>query len=277
MKNLIPRVLSGLIYALLIIFGTTGNPLLFAGLMAAFMILCFIEYVKITELDDKVYIALSLIISGGVFYYFSDYLLDNYSAFVLESLSFAGPVMFLLACFTILFSTRELYVEFSKATVAVIYISVPFSLAMTIPTVSYEFGKEVISHDILYIFALIWLSDTAAYFIGSKFGKRPLAPRISKNKSWEGAVGGFVFTVLGGFILNEYLLENSQYNWIVLSIIIAICAPIGDLVESKLKRAFNAKDSGKLIPGHGGFLDRLDSFIFVVPIVYLYILLDTVL
>lgn len=277
MKDLIPRVLSGVIYALLIIFGTSGHQWFFMGLMGLFMILCLIEYINITELEDKLYIVGSFLACGGVFYYFSDYLLSGYSPFVLQSLSFAGPIMFLLACFTIVFSSRELYVEFGKATVSVVYIGVPFGLALCIPMITYDLGKEVVTPEILYIFCLIWLSDTAAYFVGNKFGKHPLAPSISKNKSWEGAIGGFVFTIIGAYILQNHILENSQYNWIILGIIIAITAPLGDLVESKLKRTFNAKDSGKLLPGHGGFLDRLDSFIFVVPMVYLYILLDSIL
>ncbi|MFA7686993.1 MAG: phosphatidate cytidylyltransferase [Moheibacter sp.] len=277
MKNLLPRILSGLVYIVLIYFGTTGHPWLFVGLMALFFIFCYIEYVDITEMSDKLYIGLAFLGSAGVFYHFSTYFFEQQSAFVLQSLSFAGPVLFLLACFTILFSTKELYIEFGKATVSVIYLAVPFSLALTIPTIHYDLGKEIISNEILYIFILIWLSDIMAYVVGSLLGKRPLAPKISKNKTWEGTIGGFIFTVAGGFVLEKYILTDGSLNWTIIGLIVAICAPIGDIVESKLKRAFNAKDSGKLIPGHGGFLDRLDSFIFVIPMVYLYLLLDAVI
>lgn len=277
MKNLLPRIISGIFYIGLIYFGTTGHPYIFSGLMALFLLLCLIEYVQITELSDKLYLALTFLGSAGVFYYFTDYLFNQYSAFVFQSLSFAGPVLFLLGCFTILFSSRELYIEFGKATIGVIYVAVPFSLALTIPMVHYELGKEIITPEILYIFILIWLSDIMAYVVGSYLGKHKLAPKISQNKSWEGAIGGFVFTLLVGFLLEKYFLPESKLNWIVIGIIVAICAPIGDLIESKLKRLFNAKDSGNLIPGHGGFLDRLDSFIFVIPMVYLYLLLSEVL
>lgn len=277
MKDLVPRIISGLVYIALIYFGTTGSPWLFAGLMGLFLFVCFIEYVQITELSDKLYIALSFLASVGVFYYFTYYLFNAQSAFVLQSMSFAGPILFLLACFTIIFSSNELYIEFGKATVGVIYIAVPFGLALTIPTVFLDSGVEIISNEILFIFVLIWLSDIMAYVFGSLWGKRPLVPKISKKKTWEGAIGGFVFTVAFGFILNEYIFPESRVNWIIIGLIVSICAPIGDIIESKLKRCFNAKDSGKLIPGHGGFLDRLDSFIFVVPMVYLYLLLNEVL
>jgi phosphatidate cytidylyltransferase len=277
MKNLLPRIISGIVFIGLIFFGTTGHPYLFMGLMGLLFLLCFIEYVSITELTDKLYTALAFLGSAGVFYYFSFYLLEQNSAFVMQSLSFAGPILFLLACFTILFSTNELYLEFGKATIAVIYLAVPFSLALTIPMTHYVLGKEVITHEILLIFILIWISDIMAYVVGSYLGKHKLAPKISEKKSWEGFIGGLVFTILAGYVMEYHIYPEGKMNWFILGLIVAITAPIGDLIESKLKRSFNAKDSGKLMPGHGGFLDRLDSFIFVIPMVYLYLLLTEVL
>lgn len=274
MKNLVPRILSGVVYIACIYFGTTTYPWAFAGLMGLFMIMCWYEFIKITELTDKLYIAFAFLASAGIFYHFSTFLFQNESAFILQSLSFAGPVLFILACCTILFSSNELYIEFGKATLSVIYIAVPFSLALTIPHIYLDSGLEKISSEILYIFVLIWLSDIMAYVVGSLLGKNALVPKISKNKTWEGAIGGFVCTVLGGLVLENYILVDSKMNWLVIGIIVAIAAPIGDIVESKLKRMFNAKDSSNLIPGHGGFLDRLDSFIFVIPWVYLYVLLN---
>ena len=277
MKNLIPRSISGLIYALIIIFGTTGHPWLFIGLMGVFMLICLYEYISITELSGKLHIILSFIASPLIFYYYSDYLLGQYSVFVMSSMSFAGPVLFILAVYTIMFSTNELYIEFGKATVGIIYTAVPFGLALTIPSIGLDLGKEVISPEILYIFILIWLSDTMAYLVGSAFGKTKFAPKISEKKTWEGLIGGVIFTVIAGFVIHNYILPDNRFNWIIIGLIVAIFAPLGDLVESKIKRSFNAKDSGNLIPGHGGFLDRLDSFIFVIPMVYLYILLAEVL
>lgn len=277
MKNLLPRILSGSLYIGLIVLGTTGGPWLFAALMALFFILCFIEYISITELSDKLYIALAFLGSAGILYFFSDYLFQQQSAFILESLSFAGPILFLLACYTIFFSSNELYIEFGKATIGVIYLAVPFALALTIPQLHYVLGKEVITNEILFIFILIWISDIMAYVIGSLWGKHKLAPKISSGKSWEGAIGGFIFTVIAGYVLEFFIFPESRFNWLIIGLIVALFAPIGDIVESKLKRMFNTKDSGKLIPGHGGFLDRLDSFIFVIPMVYLYLLLTEVL
>jgi len=268
-----PRIISGLVYIGLIVLGTTGSPWLFAGLMALFLILCLIEFVKITEFS-KLHIAIVFLVSAGIFYYFSKFLFEQQNAFVTDSLSFAGPVLFLLACFTIMFSTDELRIDFGKATISVAYIAVPFSLALTLPQTSFNLGKTVISNEILFIFILIWISDIMAYVVGSLWGKHKLAAKISGGKTWEGAIGGFVFTLLTGFIFYKYLFSESRMNWLIIGAIVAVFAPVGDLVESKLKRYFDVKDSGKLMPGHGGFLDRLDSFIFVIPMVYLYLLIN---
>ena len=276
MKDLLPRIISGSVYIILVVLGTTMGPWVFAGLMAVLLILCLIEYISITELSDKLYMVLAFIGSAAVFYFFSDYLINQHDAFVLQSLSFAGPVLFLLACFTILFSTNELYVEFGKATVGVIYIAVPFSLALTIPQISFELGKKMISNEILFIFILIWISDIMAYVIGSLWGKHKLVPKISNGKTWEGAIGGLVFTIIAGYVLEFFIFPESRFNWLIVGLIVAVSAPVGDIIESKLKRSFNAKDSSKWIPGHGGFLDRLDSFIFVIPMVYLYLLISSI-
>ncbi|MFA5620695.1 MAG: phosphatidate cytidylyltransferase [Weeksellaceae bacterium] len=273
MKDLTPRILSGIVYIALIFFGTTGSPWLFAGLMLVFMLLCLFEFVRLTRLKDKLYQILAFAGSIGVFYYFSDFLLNRGNAFYLDTLSFAGPVLFLLACFTILFSTDELRTEFGKATIGIIYTAVPFSLALTLPQTIFDLGKEVITKEILFIFILIWVSDVMAYVFGSLWGKNKLAPKISSGKTWEGAIGGFAFTILMGYLLQYHFLEPGRINWLIAGLIVGVFAPLGDLVESKLKRYFDVKDSGKLLPGHGGFLDRLDSFLFVIPMIYLYLLL----
>lgn len=273
MKNLVPRIISGIVYVLIIVFGTTGPPWLFAVLMGFFLLMCYIEFVKMARLKDKFYIVLSSLAIIGVFYYFTFYLFQGETVPSNQSLSYAGPVLFFLACLTIMFSENELRQEFGKATVAVIYTAAPFSLALTIPSVSYELGKQLISPEILYVFILIWVSDVMAYVVGSLWGKHKLAPQLSSAKTWEGAVGGFVFTVLAGYILHTYFTGDTGLNWIIIGLLVAVCAPAGDLIESKLKRIFDVKDSGSLIPGHGGFLDRLDSFIFVIPVLYLYLLI----
>lgn len=124
---------------------------------------------------------------------------------------------------------------------------------------------------IISILASIWICDSAAYFIGSAFGRHKMYPRISPNKSWEGAAAGFVFSVLTMIIAKEIFLNLiSMGNAIVIGIIIGIFGQAGDFVESMIKRDANVKDSSSLIPGHGGIFDRFDSLIFSAPLIYIY-------
>lgn len=119
-----------------------------------------------------------------------------------------------------------------------------------------------------FTFALVWATDTFAYLVGRMMGKHLLAPQISPKKTIEGSVGGLFFCVLTGLIAWRIIGEASPWAYLALSIVVGCSAQIGDLFESALKRSVNIKDSGNLIPGHGGILDRFDSLLFVIPIMY---------
>lgn len=120
-------------------------------------------------------------------------------------------------------------------------------------------------------FILVWVCDSGAYFAGRLFGKHKMAPRLSPNKTIEGAIGGILLAVLAGLILQYYGIFSLKLSYVVvLSAIIAFAAIIGDLFESYLKRSYDVKDSGNILPGHGGFADRFDSFIMVIPLYFYF-------
>ncbi|NLH49940.1 MAG: phosphatidate cytidylyltransferase [Myxococcales bacterium] len=121
---------------------------------------------------------------------------------------------------------------------------------------------------VLMLFALIWINDTGAYFVGSAIGKRKLAPRVSPNKTWEGAVGGFAASVILGAVIGVWSDHFTLGQGFLLGVVLGIVGPLGDLAESALKRGAGLKDSGLLLPGHGGVLDRIDSVLFGAPILY---------
>ncbi len=132
---------------------------------------------------------------------------------------------------------------------------------------------------VLAIFIMIWLNDTGAYCVGTLFGKHKMFPRVSPKKSWEGFVGGLLFCVAFGVVLGltswslgAVRVHDRLTFWIIASILICVSSTYGDLFESCLKRSLNIKDSGKLIPGHGGILDRIDSMLFVMPTILIFIL-----
>lgn len=128
-------------------------------------------------------------------------------------------------------------------------------------------------HYILGIILLIWVSDVGAYLVGNFIGKHKLYERISPGKTWEGTVGATIITIGCSFIIAKWFPELVLIHWIVISVIICVFGTIGDLVESMFKRQANVKDSGSIMPGHGGILDRFDSLLFVSPFIYAYLTL----
>ena len=176
-----------------------------------------------------------------------------------------------IAALTLFRYKNELYFDSGKLIFTVIYTAIPFGFALGLP--KYSVQRNFFTAEVLYLFILIWSSDTFAYIAGRLFGKHKMAPKISPKKTWEGFAGGLILTLLLAFGIEHYQ-PDLRGNWIVVGLLVAVFAPLGDLMESQLKRNFGVKDSGTLIPGHGGVLDRLDSFILCVPVVYLYFMLE---
>jgi phosphatidate cytidylyltransferase len=164
----------------------------------------------------------------------------------------------------------------------VVYTLIPFSLLQTF-TLSSNKGYSLegifsgfagfTPHIVAGMLFLTWANDSFAYIIGSRIGKTPLFPRISPKKTWEGTIGGGLMCMVTAGIIGLFFKELSTLNWVVVGGIVAVFGTLGDLVESMLKRSVGVKDSGSIMPGHGGFLDRFDAFMFVIPFVYAYLLL----
>lgn len=123
---------------------------------------------------------------------------------------------------------------------------------------------------VFVLFALVWINDSGAYFVGNLFGKHKMAPRISPNKTWEGAIGGFAAAVILGGVIGAVSPFFNLSQGLFLGFVLGIVGPVGDLLESAIKRGAGVKDSGTLLPGHGGILDRLDSVLVCAPILYYY-------
>lgn len=160
----------------------------------------------------------------------------------------------------------------------VLYTALPFSL-FPFSAFSHTGLASLISHDdtgfspgiVIGFFLLIWANDTGAYLAGISFGRHRLMERISPKKTWEGFFGGLVLAILVAWLLSGWLGAVDRYEWVIISVIISVAGTYGDLFESMLKRSAGVKDSGSIMPGHGGFLDRFDSTIISFPLVYLFI------
>ena len=126
---------------------------------------------------------------------------------------------------------------------------------------------------ILGVFVILWTHDTFAYLTGTFFGRHPLYQSISPKKTWEGSIGGFGFSIIAAYIFSVYSPVLHLWQWVCFALVIAVFGTAGDLAESWLKRRAGVKDSSKLLPGHGGILDRFDSLLLVSPVIYLLIVL----
>lgn len=179
-----------------------------------------------------------------------------------------SPFVFTIFIYELYSNSKAPFVNIAFMVLGLFYIGIPFAL---VDFIAFE-GETFYYKTVFGLLLLTWVNDSGAYLIGSKIGKTPLFPRVSPNKTWEGSIGGVITTMIFGAVLGLTFSEIAIENWMVLAVIVAIFGTLGDLVESMLKRSVGVKDSGSLLPGHGGVLDRFDGFIFVVPFAAAYIL-----
>ena len=152
------------------------------------------------------------------------------------------------------------------------YVAIPLLLIQLFSMIDSDYRENPFDPTlILTMFILTWTFDTFAYLFGITFGKHKIIPSISPKKSWEGFVGGFVFTLIAAFILHQIFNQLALRTLITISIVLPFTATIGDFIESYYKREAGVKDSGNFIPGHGGMLDRMDAFLITIPAIYIII------
>ena len=159
------------------------------------------------------------------------------------------------------------FVNIALYYLGITYVALPFSLINVIVFDGGEYAYKIL----LGLMLIIWSSDTGAYFTGTAFGKTKLFERISPKKSWEGSVGGTLFAVGFSYLSTIYFGQLSLFEWLIVAVIVVVAGTYGDLVESHFKRTMSIKDSGNVIPGHGGFLDRFDSLILTVPFIVIFL------
>lgn len=286
-KNLIQRSISGFFYVLIIAICTTPlgenifssflpevkQQYLFYGLMTFFFAVGLFECIRIMKFDNSIYKWLVFPIAAFIYYRFTKRFFYHGFFFDVNFSEMLSLALIPIAAITLFKFPRELYFENGKLIFTVIYLALPFGFALGLPRFSTLDPDKSFTLEVFMLFVLIWSSDTFAYLTGKFFGKHKMAPKISPKKTWEGFAGGVILTLILGFFVEKYF-PDLRGNWMVVGLLTAIFAPLGDLVESQLKRSFAVKDSGNIIPGHGGVLDRLDSFIICAPVIYLYFILE---
>ncbi len=268
MSNLQQRVITGAIFGIVLIGGITLHPFGFAGLWLLVIILGMWEFYHLNNAQNifpqtflGIFLGVMLFVEN---FFIATQLIDN------DVLLLFLP--FLVAIFIIeLYRKKEKPFENIAFTLlGMIYLALPISLLNYLvfnKLTNYQFNFHIILSYIL----MIWINDVGAYFVGSKFGNKRLFPRISPKKSWEGSIGGGIFTLATGFFASRLFPELNWWQWEIIAIIVATTATWSDLVESMYKRSIGIKDSGNILPGHGGILDRFDSILLSAPLVFVYI------
>ena len=275
------RTLTAIIFAAVMLVGLLWNHWSFLVLFSIIHFGCWWEYLKLTEkiynISFHSYSKLGLMVMGyGLMLWFcsSAYHINGYGLKENISLpvSAAGVALLLIG----IFQKQPIKLKaFGMAALGLAYISLSWGLMIDlfgIETGNPILMKEASGYAVyfpLLIIGSMWVNDTMAYIVGSLIGKTPLS-KISPKKTWEGTIGGIILAV-GVAILVARVADFSILLFAITTFIAAIAGTFGDLLESKLKRMAAVKDSGSLMPGHGGFLDRFDSLLLATPFVWLYI------
>ncbi|RKE90919.1 phosphatidate cytidylyltransferase [Ichthyenterobacterium magnum] len=270
MKELGTRALSGLLYIALLI-GSLYSKYAVIALFFVFGIICMAEFKKLIQLKSFFpYVAFTILYLG--FAYWS--ILSPVNTGVNEALQ----ILLVITIFVQLFLIKDLFSEktiplFSskRFIVTTFYLTTAFIFLISIANFDNTFTPLLL----LGAFILVWINDTGAYLVGKNFGKQKLFPSVSPKKTVEGFLGGLFFSCLASYFITHFTGTLDFTNWLILSIIVSVFGTLGDLIESKFKRQANVKDSGVIMPGHGGLFDRLDSVIFAAPFIYLFLRLTT--
>jgi phosphatidate cytidylyltransferase len=266
MKDLVTRGVSGIIYVGLLLLSLNWQYTLII-LLFSFGIICLIEFKKLIGLKHPI----SFIIFILLYAIFGFWNVLFSSTEVLDE---AIKVLLVITIFVLLLLIKDLFSEKTiplfhskRFILTIFYLSSGFIFLNLIGNFNHEFTPVFV----LVSFVLVWVNDTFAYLIGKNFGKQKLFESVSPKKTVEGFLGGLFFACLTSYIVYLFNKDLSSTNWLFLAIIISVFGTLGDLIESKFKRQAKVKDSGVLMPGHGGLLDRLDSIIFAAPFIYLFL------
>lgn len=271
MKVLVKRSLTGIVFAAIMLAGILIHQYIFATVFAIFLMFTLFEFYKISEnIGYEPSVKIGLICSLLLFVIFflaASHVIPKEYIY----LSILIPLFTLLPD---LFDKQKNGFKNSMITIAgIIYIALPYSLLSFLIYPGNDSGSQFYPWVLMGIFFIIWIYDSMAYVFGSMLGKHKICVRISPKKSWEGLIGGTVFAVITGIVNSLFFDELSLINWVVVALLIVVFGTSGDFFESKLKREAGVKDSGNILPGHGGMLDRFDTMLFAAPVIFVWITL----
>ncbi|MFO0322114.1 MAG: phosphatidate cytidylyltransferase [Bacteroidota bacterium] len=284
-KTFFTRLITAIVFVAVLLVGICFNFVLCSFFFFIISIWGLVEFYQLVEkLNAKPYKFIGLFLGAILFFY--GVIGNTNASLFLPTEAFFSLLLIVVFCVFIfvLFDQRpDAVLNLSFTFAGIIYVVVPFILFLNITCLDRAFTFKNFTntwygdfapynfHFALGIILLIWASDVGAYLVGSLLGKHKLFERISPGKTWEGTIGSFIINIACAFLIARWFQELELKHWIVISVLISVFGTIGDLIESKFKRLAGIKDSGKILPGHGGILDRFDSLLFVSPFIYCYL------
>ncbi len=262
------RTASAIVFVAIMLTGLLWNEWAFLVLISLIQLLCLREYFRLMQKIDKesywpVWLPVIIQIMGLVFIVLFSNKMNEVLPGILRYVFLILPIIpaVLLLC-SILFK-KAAFPAFLQSAGGILYITVPILMLLNLHT--YDFVLP------LAVILMIWCNDTMAYLVGSFIGKTPFS-EISPNKTWEGVIGGVLLTVIGAGVYGYFSQSYKVIDWLGLALCVTIAGTLGDLMESKLKRMADVKDTGTLMPGHGGALDRFDSLLIAAPFAVVYVI-----
>ena len=266
-------MLSGIVYIAILCLGILYNELSAHILFLGLSLLALREYRTISKksINTPRYF-ISFLIGIHIYFYFNLDFTEEYLPFLHlnenSALFRIGLLVYLEVILLLINYKTEASKHILTSIFSYVYTVLPFALAVPFAKLGNNGFADYDGFSLLLVFIFIWSSDTFAYLVGRQFGKHKLFEAVSPKKTWEGFIGGGILTVLLGVIISM-ITEDDWMAISILALLSFIFGSIGDLVQSTFKRTVDIKDSSNLIPGHGGILDRMDSFIFAMPIIYM--------
>ncbi len=269
MSNLAKRTLTGIAIVLLVIFSVVLGRYVFASFFLMVTILGLWEFYSLLERAEIFPNKILGVVAGGVL--FVSNALVSLELAPLDILLFNFLLIFFVFLFELYRNLPHPFTNVAFTFFGLLYVAVPFALIIYLPNPAFEPGvyKQNI---VLGFFFLIWVNESGAYLVGSSIGKHKLFERVSPKKTWEGTSGGGILCLITAAVISMFYDELSLLNWMVMGALIVVFSTYGDLFESMFKRSIKAKDSGRILPGHGGILDRFDGVIMAIPFIFVYLL-----
>ena len=262
MRELLRRSITGIVYVFLLLSCVFLSSDAFDFLFMAFGLACLYEFKKLVQIKG--------------YYVFVGYLALWWAfIYLIHDLAIVKTLLVVtltvdLALLVYLFSKKETELNnLQKYLVAIFYIGGGCIFLTMIPYNSESFAKLLI----MGVFMVIWVNDSFAYLVGKTIGRHKLFERVSPKKTIEGSLGGLIFALIAAYMMSNYESIITMEQWIIMAVVIVIAGNLGDLLQSKFKRVAGVKDSGAILPGHGGIWDRLDSLVFAAPFAYLTLIL----